>query len=551
MRGAFFYIFIFQDLVHLELWDNDKGQGTRIGAQLVREGWASSLQDEEVERIKRAFKLHTQSFQKQDPSIDDQDSASACTEKIVVVGNANTSCSLKVSEAHGSCSLNDKHLKSSEINVFSKMATVEVEGHTNNELHSFCPSPTFLADKRKISDIKSSVSKPGTLENKQQDLKKFDTLPDPALLSKLSELFAAVFKLQVYKMFEDGNRCRQTTESFSTILQEGSSNFSTKEIQPQQKSTYCARVSECHLRHSNGNEINSLEAIQAVKSVNELSSLEDIHSSGKVNEVIVEAIQSTDVGNEPFSPEANKYTGKASIKCHSTGEDFVLQCTDVANKSLLCQNFKEEQISRSSPPSELEVFSPTTSSVPLPVPSSSVTRSLAAHLGLSQHVGHTSEDEEMSASSLKCCVPPSLGHHVQKEFELQSFAVTKCKQESYMAYDDILPQYSSPVLSDPEPNSFKQSELINCPALMDVNSNNHQSEASQYSLNSNNLESAPVQHTKHSACEDASFTGLQCTRDVCLPQEMLLEPSSGSDSQHLTVNYAVKEETDEIFYSDV
>lgn len=566
MRADLFYIFIFQDLAHLELWDSDKGQGIRIGAQLVQEGWASSLLDEEVEHIQRACKLHTQSFQKQDPSIDNQNSASACTEKVVVVGNANTSCSIKVSEVLGSCSLNDKHLKSSEVNGFSKTVAVEVAGHTSNGLHSIGSSPSFLADKildseRKISNIKSSLSKK---EYVQQDLSKFEvqeTLEDPVLLTKLSELFATVFKLQVYKMLQDGNkRCSQPTESTSTtILPVGSSNISTNEVQPKEKSTYCARASEYHLSHSDGNEMNSLEVIQAVNTVNELSSLEDIHSSGIGNEAVVEAIQSTDVGNEPSSPEANKYTGMAGIKCHNTREDIVLQCTDVANESLMCQNFNEEQISGAcnagvchlpplvgSPPPEHEVFKHTSSNVILPVPSSSVTRSLAGHLGLSQHVNHTSEDKEMSAKNLERCLPPSLGHHVQKEFELQSFDVTKCKQETCMATDDILPRCSSPVLRDPEPNSFKLCELKTCPPLMDVNSNNHQSEASQYAVNSNTLKSAPSQHTQCSAREDTSFTGLECLRDVCLP-----EPSSEGDGQHLAVNYSVKEETDEIFYSDV
>lgn len=325
--------FIFQDIVHLELWDNDKGQGISIGMQLVKEGWASSLLDEEVDHIKSACKLHAQNFPKQDPSINNQNSASACPEKIAVVGNANTSCSLKVSEVHGSCCLDNKHLK-------------------------------------------PSLSKPDTSESKQQDLGTFevqDTLPDPGLLTKLLELFTAVFKLQVYKMFQDGNkRCRQPTESTSTtILPVGSSNFSTNEDQPQQKSTHCPKMSECHLSHNDGNEINSLEAIQTVNTVNEPSSLENIHSSG--------------------------------IPC----------------------------------------------------------------------------------------------------------------------------------------------ELINCSS---VHSNSHQSETSQYTMNSYNLKSTPSQHTKCSAREDVSFTSLECMRDVCLPQETPPEPSSMSDSEHLN---SVKGETDETFYSYV
>ncbi|KAK3880196.1 hypothetical protein Pcinc_015296 [Petrolisthes cinctipes] len=532
---------VMEDKVHLELWDMD--QDIRIGALLVQEGWATSLLDE-MEYAQQVCKLHLQNSSIEDPNIDKQSSASACCEKSVNVGKASTSRALTESELNGSYNSIDLQLKSNGIGM-PKIRGMEDPDHTRRGSHPYSSSLSFMNDnvldlERMISKLKSSLSELGASDNEQNDHRECEEqniFSVVTLLTKVSELFAAVFELQVHKLL---------------------GGSSTDKVQPKQVNKHCGGVSECHSSHCAKNDIDTLQAIQFMSRVNEPSSLEDAHSSDTVNESFLKAMQSTGVVDELTSLIAIVYSGMASkiFEYQNSREENVLQCTDISNESLQCQNTKDGQISRvckaseclSSPPGSPtqekyeEICSPIPSNETLPVSSSSVNRSLETHLGLNKHINHTSNDNDMSANNVKCCQPRSPGYHLEN--------VTKCKQESPVASSDILPRYSSSVVKDHEPNIAKTSGHINCSTHVHVNSSNFQSEISQYAVNLNNLKSAPCHDIEHSTHEDVNERGLESMRDMCPPQKMLPKPPSVNDVQDIPEGPTVNKGADGIFHSD-
>ncbi|KAK4309219.1 hypothetical protein Pmani_019145 [Petrolisthes manimaculis] len=470
---------VMEDKVHLELWDLD--QDIRIGALLVQEGWATSLLDDEMEYAQQVCKLHSQNSPIEDPKIDKQSSASACCEKSVNVGKANTSRALTESERNGGYNSIDLQLKSNEIGM-PKIRGMEDPDHTRRGSHLYSSRLSLMNDsvlnlKRMISNLKSELGASDNEQNDPRECEEQNIISLVTLFTKISELFEAVFELQVHK------------------LHGGSS---TDKVQPKQVNTHHGGVSECHSSHSAKNDSDTRQAMQFMSRVNEPSSLEEDHSSDIVNESW-KAMQSTGVVDELISLIDIVYSGMASkiFEYQNSREESVLQCTDISNKSLQCQNTKEGQISRVCKASEClsstgsptqekyeEICSPIPSSDTLPVSSSSVNRILVK------------------------------------------------------------------VVKNHEPNIAKTNGHINCSTNVDVNSSNFQSEVSQYAVNSNNLKSAPCHDTEHSTHEDVNGRGLESMRDMCPPQKMLPKPPSVSDVQNVPEGPTVKKGADEIFYSD-
>ncbi|KAK3855111.1 hypothetical protein Pcinc_038465 [Petrolisthes cinctipes] len=258
---------IMEDKVHLELWDMSNDQNKRIGALLVQEGFAVSLLNEKQEHIRKVWcKLHTQNSPYQDSNIDKQRSANAWPEKIVMGGKVSTSHSLKASEVlvQGSHNSDEKQLKSTGNIDMAKTRAVEVTDQT--KLQSVSSSSSFMAKntldmEEKIKEkIMSSVSS-GTSGNGLHNPRKFEvqnTFSNTTPHDKLSELLAALCKLQVYKTLHHViKECRQPNESISTT--ELSKGSSTDKVRPQQDSN---------------------------------TSLKVIHSTGMLNEVVMEDSQS-------------------------------------------------------------------------------------------------------------------------------------------------------------------------------------------------------------------------------------------------------------------